>query len=237
VDGFARLEDQAVEQEGGEHARVAGVRLAEFEDGAAFEVELAVLLDVQHAGVEHLRQQEVQRGLRERDQRGEQGSQALRVRLAREEFGVGREVRCVQRAQQRGAAVRVAEARQRVELGQCADQLGLRRRVLVVAGRRVHRDARPLLRREPRRGLLGRRVGLEAQCLLGGEDLHQERQPAAPAGGEHGAQLADRVLGERFQQRPFGAVRTNDPRRVAGVGTHPQLGLGVLRRNGLAEQF
>jgi hypothetical protein len=174
-DRLARLEHQPVEQQGGQHPTVTRVPLAQLEHGAALELELAVCLDMCDAGVQQIRQQRVDRRLRQRDPGGEQRPQALPVGLAGEQVDVSGQRRRLDRAQQLDGPGRLAEAGKRVELGERADQLRFGRRVRVVAVARLPRDAGPLLARVARRGLLGRRVCLHRQRLVGGEHLEQER--------------------------------------------------------------
>jgi hypothetical protein len=124
-----------------------------------------------------------------------------------------------------------------MEFGQSADELGLGRRVRVVAVLGVTGDAGGLLAGVALGGLLGGRVGLQAQRLVGGQHLEQERQPAAPASGQRRPELTVRVGGEHVEQGPLVTVGFDQQRRPAGMRPHPQLGLGVRRRDGLSEQL
>ncbi len=74
-----------------------------------------------------------------------------------------------------------SEAAERLEpLAERDDELGLRERVLVVAGRVVDRDARGLLALVPLARLLRGRVRLQRQGRGGGEHLEEEGQAGAP---------------------------------------------------------
>jgi hypothetical protein len=107
--------------------------------------------------------------------------QSIGIGLALEHHAVGREKGCVQLGEQLDGTERVPETRERVEVGQRADQLGFVVGVGVVAFRGVPGDSPSLLTEEALGSLLRRRVGLQAQWFFGGEHLEQERQSVAPA--------------------------------------------------------
>ena len=104
---------------------------------------------------------------------------------------------------------RVAEAAQRLGLPQGAQHLRLGPAVAVDPVRRVTRHAGRLLPGVPRLGLLSRRMGLQRERLVGGDDLEQERQPGSEARHRGGA-----------DRRPPGRGRPARPavRRVRSRG-------------------
>ncbi|MCO5606194.1 hypothetical protein L7F22_060381 [Adiantum nelumboides] len=225
VHRLPRGEGDPVEQQRGEDAGVAGVALGQVERGLRLAGPLlgGAALQQPDRTVLQGRDERVQHRLRQRDPGGEQRAQPVRARLAGEQLGVGGELGDVQGAEQLHRAGRLAEPDQRDELGQRADQLRLVVGVAVVAVRRVHRDPRGVLPLPALTGLLQARVGLQAQRLLGGQHLQQERQPPLPAVAAR-AQRGDRVGGDELVQR---AGAPGDRRRGGRVRAQPQLRLGV----------
>ena len=98
----------------------------------------------------------------------------------------------------------------------------------------VVRDAGGLLGGEAGLGLLVRRVRLQRQRLLGGEDLHQERQPVAEPLADRAARAArsGSLLDRLVQRRAVG-----EHARLVGMGAHPQLGVRAVGRDGLAQEL
>ena len=116
------------------------------------------------------------------------GAQEIDVRLE----GVD-----LQRLQRAAASVGGAEAAQALERRERADQFGLVVGVLVVALRRVERDAGALLVRVPlpRLGEVG--VDLEGQGGAGGEQLEQEGQARPEPRDGGAAEFGRRVGGDQ----------------------------------------
>nr|WP_264197193.1 hypothetical protein [Arthrobacter sp. SO3] len=87
-----------------------------------------------------------------------------------------------------------AESTQSLErLAEGVDHFGLMLDVLVVSVCRVKRYAGSVFAGEPGHGLLPRRVGLEGQGGVGGQDFQEEAQPCLPAVS---AKRRDRVCGD-----------------------------------------
>ena len=237
VEALARRERHPVEQQRREHPGVAGVALAEVEQGPRLAGELAAGADVGDAAVEQRGHQLVDRPLGQRDPGGEHRAQAVAVGLGGEEAGVVLERAHVERLQQAHGRRGLPEPGEGVELGERAQQLGLGQRVGVVAlgGRAGH--ARGLLAGPAGGRLLRRGVGLQAQRLLGGEHLEQVGQPVGPPLATLRAEPARRVRrrarrpgssrgppaatarrgARRATARPAGGVR-GPPRRAARPG-------------------
>ena len=131
----------------------------------------------------------------------------------------------------------LAEADQRVELGERADQLGLVARVAVVAGGRVDGDAGGVLPREALGGLGRARVRLQAQRLVRREHLEQVRQVPRPLGGPVRTEQPLGVRRHGVEQRRAPAVAADQVGGVTRVRTEPHLRLGVRRRRRLTAQL
>jgi hypothetical protein len=125
------------------------------------------------------------------------------------------------------------EPAQRLEGGQRQQQLGLVERVLERAGRVLPRNAGGLLGGEAGLRLLHRRVGLQGQRLVGGEDLEQERQPGPEALDGGGAEQRLGIARDRLVQRPSVGQHAG----LVGMGTHPELGVRPLSRYGVPQEF
>ena len=237
VQRLARRQHDQVEQQRGEHARVAGVALGQLQRHPRLAGELAALLGEPHAGGLQRGHRTVEHRLRKGDPRGEQGAQARGVRLGRQQRDVRGQLGDVQRAQQREGLRDLAEADQRVELGERADQLGLVARVAVVAGGRVDGDAGGVLPREALGGLGRARVRLQAQRLVRREHLEQVRQVPRPLGGPVRTEQPLGVRADGVEQRRAPAVAADEVGGVTRVRTEPHLRLGVRRRRRLTAQL
>ena len=166
-------------------------------------------------------------GVRQRDirtgERLDQVVERLRLRV------LHREGCDAQRLQQRPRLFERAEAAERIELGtQRVDELGLRKRVLVVAVRGVERHAEVVLAFEAEPGLFGGGMGLQRQGRGRREDLEQERQPT---GCRIRAERGGRVRGDPLREvcGAAGLRRIEDHARRPGVRPEPQLRLGSHR--------
>ena len=125
------------------------------------------------------------------------------------------------------------ETAQRLERGQRDQQLGLVERVLERARRVVPRNPGGLLGGEPGLRLLARRMRLQGQRLLGGEHLHQERQPGTEPFDHPAAQERVGIGVDRHVQRtPVG-----QPARLVGVRPDPELRVRPLGRDGMPEEL
>jgi hypothetical protein len=113
-------------------------------------------------------------------------------------------------AQQPHRGRRVAEADERVELGQRADQLGLVVGVLVVAVRRVAGEPGRLLAGESHFRLLEARVRLQRERFVRGQHLEQVRQRRLPALAALGPEQLLRVGAQRVEQRGAAPVRVDE---------------------------
>ncbi|GAA3224106.1 hypothetical protein GCM10020216_037510 [Nonomuraea helvata] len=209
VEGLAGEQVDVVEQEGGGDAGIAGAGAGDVavhgQVGVAVQVEQGLLdLGAQRPVglVEHL---------------GEHLPQAARS----EQVGPGAKVRQGQTVEEVRGGGGVAEAAQAVERGERADHLGLVRGVLVRARRVVDGDAPGVLVGEPGLGLRGGGVDLEGERTFDGQDLEQVGERGAEAGGGGLAEGGGGVVGDELVQRDAG-----DGGGVAGVGAHPELGLG-----------
>ena len=170
------------------------------------------------------------------DPGGEQGTQAVGVRLIAKQFDERVEVGDRQRPQQFAGAGRVTETGQCLEFLQRHQQLGLVTGIAIVAQRGGHRDTQSFLTQISIDGLLGTWMGLQRQRLVGREHLDQERQHVTEPGAASGAELPLRIGGQRDRQRCFAVLRFQ-PGRAARVCAEPKFGLWVSGRYRAPSEF
>ncbi len=117
VDGLPRAERDPVQQHRSQHARVAGIPLAEFEHGLGFSREfLLARTEVVYRPFDHRGDQEIEIGLRRGDPGGEQRPQAVRVGLIGEQVDERIQVGHRQRPHHFDALRRWTEAGECLEL-------------------------------------------------------------------------------------------------------------------------
>ena len=225
------MEDDPVEEQRREHSRIGGVPLRELGDGGGDggpgRVH-PVRGQIADGPTDQLRHVLLERAVRHRHERREHRPHPLGVRLAGQHVAEGAQRGHVECVEQGDRALHWPETDQGVELGQGDEDLGLVVDVPVVAVRRVHGDPPGVLGRIPLAGLLRRRVGLQRQRLLRGEQLDQERQSPAELVHDPAAQFTLRVRCDPGVERP--AVRAQ--RRTGVMRTEPVFGDGMRSRGG-----
>ena len=186
VDALAGRQADPVQQHRSEHACITRVALPQLQGrlglGGEFRCPRTKVVD---GAVERRGHQDVERGLRRGDPRGEQRAQPVGVGLPGQQSDERVEIRDGERLQERDAAVDRTEAGQRLERTERDDQFGLVAAVAVVARRRRHRNAELVLAGEALPRLLCARVRLQRQRFVGRQHLGEERQRVAEplAGG------------------------------------------------------
>ena len=224
-DGLVRLQVDAVHQQGGEYAGVAGIELPDLGGGPGKLPELAgvrhptrrlhhvaddlALVSPQAQQSTEHQPEPLDRGHRLISQRGDQ----CRRRGDAEPM------------EQRVRRPGLAEAAQRLGLPQRAQHLRLGPTVAIEPIRCIARHPSRLLPGVTRLRLFSRRMGLQRERPVGGDDLEQEGQSWSEAGYRGGSDDPLRVAIDQIVQR-FAAYGRGGER----MGAEPQLGLRLSGR-------